>query len=64
MDNKDRDYFIGHSIKANTGRWQTYRDIFWYMHAKTDDDKSSHEAEMTVIKQQEKERFLIVSKSC
>jgi len=27
---KDRENYLGHSVKAGVGRWQDGRDVFWY----------------------------------
>ncbi|EWC48298.1 hypothetical protein DRE_02402 [Drechslerella stenobrocha 248] len=32
-DSKDREYYLGVSVKAPTGRWQQNRDIQWYSRA-------------------------------
>ncbi|KAK6510739.1 hypothetical protein TWF506_009839 [Arthrobotrys conoides] len=41
-DSKDREYYLGVSVKAPTGRWQQNRDIQWYSR---DQSQSSAEAE-------------------
>ncbi|KAF3132840.1 hypothetical protein TWF569_010818 [Orbilia oligospora] len=41
-DSKDREYYLGVSVKAPTGRWQQNRDIQWYSR---DQSETSAEAE-------------------
>ncbi|KAF3207401.1 hypothetical protein TWF106_000380 [Orbilia oligospora] len=41
-DSKDREYYLGVSVKAPTGRWQQNRDIQWYSR---DQSQTSAEAE-------------------
>ena len=33
---KDREFYLGHSVKATTGRWQKHKDVYWYTREKGD----------------------------
>ena len=37
-ESADREYYLGHSVKATTGRWCKGRDVFWYAKARDDED--------------------------
>jgi hypothetical protein len=50
---KDREYYLGHSVKALTGRWQKGKDVYWYTRDKGADDVAR--AEIEAVKQREKE---------
>lgn len=34
---KDREYYLGHSVKALAGRWQKGKDVYWYTREKQQD---------------------------
>ena len=50
---KDREFYLGHSVKALTGRWQKGKDVYWYTRDKGGDDVAR--AEIEAVKQREKE---------
>lgn len=47
---KDREYYLGHSVKASVGRWQRGKDILWYTREKKDDGGAAAAAEVAAIK--------------
>ena len=47
---KDREYYLGHSVKASVGRWQRGKDILWYTRDKKDDGVDAAAAEVAAIK--------------
>merc|ERR1712176_215743 len=55
MDNIDRDYYIGHSVMATMGRWQTYKDVLWYTRKGKEDECRSLNEELSSIRKVEKE---------
>ncbi|KAF6259459.1 kinase phosphorylation protein-domain-containing protein, partial [Scenedesmus sp. NREL 46B-D3] len=50
---KDREYYLGHSVKATTGRWAKGKDVFWYTKAAGAGGVSNDELE--AVKQQERD---------
>ena len=52
---KDRECYLGHSVKAATGRWQQGKDLFWYTRDKTEEgfNLASSAAELDAIKRRE-----------
>ncbi|KAF3925016.1 hypothetical protein AA313_de0203772 [Arthrobotrys entomopaga] len=56
-DSKDREYYLGVSVKAPTGRWQQNRDIQWYSRDKNDqaaiDREKARAEEIRKIKEAE-----------
>ncbi|WIA30619.1 hypothetical protein OEZ86_000698 [Tetradesmus obliquus] len=50
---KDREYYLGHSVKATTGRWAKGKDVFWYTKAGGAGGVSNDELE--AVKQQERD---------
>ncbi|KAK9917430.1 hypothetical protein WJX75_004300 [Coccomyxa subellipsoidea] len=52
---KDREYYLGHSVKALTGRWQKGKDVYWYTREKGDAGDSAAAAELLAVKQREEE---------
>ena len=45
---KDREFYLGHSVKASVGRWQNGKDILWYTRGKGDEESAA--AEIAAIK--------------
>lgn len=60
---KDREYYLGHSLKASVGRWQRGKDILWYTREKEKDggagtqmsDADRAKAEIAAIKAAEEQ---------
>jgi hypothetical protein len=46
---KDREFYLGHSVKASVGRWQNGRDILWWTRDKKEDGGGAA-AEVAAIK--------------
>ncbi|GFR51161.1 hypothetical protein Agub_g13517, partial [Astrephomene gubernaculifera] len=53
---KDREYYLGHSVKALAGRWQKGRDVYWYTREKSGQD--TLQDEIQAVKQREEELML------
>lgn len=49
---KDREFYLGHSVKASVGRWQKNKDIFWYTRDKGS-GAGSVQDEVAAIKEEE-----------
>lgn len=53
---QQREFYLGHSVKAATGRWQNGKDIFWYQKEKDPHSLSNDNAiaqEKAMAKQRE-----------
>ncbi|GIL88512.1 hypothetical protein Vretifemale_16487 [Volvox reticuliferus] len=53
---KDREYYLGHSVKALAGRWQKGRDVYWYTREKSAQD--SIQDEIQAVKKREEELMM------
>lgn len=51
---KDREYYLGHSVKALTGRWQKGKDVYWYTREK-DDGTDKLTDELRAVKEKEEQ---------
>ena len=58
----EREYYLGHSVKALTGRWQNNKDVYWYTRGKDGADGQDPEAarqnEMAMVKQREQDLMM------
>ena len=53
---KDREYYLGHSVKALTGRWQKGKDVYWYTREeKGDAAGAGYEDELRAVKAREEQ---------
>ncbi len=55
---QDRDYYLGHSVKALTGRWQKNRDVYWYTREKGQND--GLQDELRAVKEREEQLMMEV----
>lgn len=58
---KDREYYLGASVKALTGRWQKGKDVYWYTRDKADKGEAAakaREQELAAIKQREEQLMM------
>lgn len=51
----DREFYLGHSVKASTGRWQKGKDILWYTREKKGDQEQQLADELKAIKEKEED---------
>ncbi|KAL4433567.1 hypothetical protein ABPG75_000008 [Micractinium tetrahymenae] len=51
---KDREFFLGHSVKATTGRWQKGRDVF----CEVDRSEADAASELAMVKQREQDLMM------
>eukprot|EP00884_Botryococcus_braunii_P013938 jgi/Botrbrau1/22545/Bobra.114_2s0068.1 len=51
---KDREFYLGHSVKALTGRWQKGKDVYWYTREK-DNGEGARATEIQAVKEREEE---------
>ncbi|CAL5223709.1 g6263 [Coccomyxa viridis] len=51
---KDREFYLGHSVNALQGRWQKGKDVYWYTREKADQD-ANEAAELLAVKQREED---------
>jgi hypothetical protein len=52
---KDREYYLGHSVKALTGRWQKDKDVYWYTREKDGQGTNNLDAELQAVKAHEEQ---------
>ncbi|KAL6771864.1 hypothetical protein ACKKBG_A28065 [Auxenochlorella protothecoides x Auxenochlorella symbiontica] len=55
---QDREYYLGHSVKALTGRWQKGKDVYWYTREKEGDAQAAREKELAMVKQREEDLMM------
>ncbi|KAJ9510834.1 hypothetical protein QJQ45_027759 [Haematococcus lacustris] len=52
----DAEFYLGHSVKALTGRWQKNRDVYWYTRDKA--QQQSLQDEVQAVKQREQQLMM------
>jgi hypothetical protein len=52
---KDKDYYLGASVKAVSGRWQKGKDVFWYTKDKGSESSEAMKDEIRAVKEREEE---------
>jgi hypothetical protein len=50
---KDREFYLGASVKASVGRWQKGRDLLWYTKGGKGGAQDSVAAELAAVKAEE-----------
>lgn len=57
---QDREYYLGHSVKALTGRWQKNKDVYWYSKDKAGGAEAEEirRREVDAVKQREEEMMM------
>jgi len=57
---QSREYYLGHSVKAVTGRWAKGKDVYWYTRDKEDGEAADirRENEMAMVKQREQDLMM------
>lgn len=55
----DREYYLGHSVKALAGRWQKGKDVYWYTKDKDGgNSETARQHELQLVKQREEELMM------
>uniref|UniRef100_A0A1E1X1Z1 Putative kinase phosphorylation protein n=1 Tax=Amblyomma aureolatum TaxID=187763 RepID=A0A1E1X1Z1_9ACAR len=57
-DDKYRENYLGHSLRAPVGRWQKGKDLTWYAKEKSQAASTSRESEIAAAKRAEEEAML------
>jgi hypothetical protein len=60
---KEREYYLGHSVKALTGRWQKGKDVYWYTRGKGEENTGNLDAELQTVKAHEEQLMAEVALS-
>ncbi|GAA5940163.1 MMtag domain-containing protein [Sporobolomyces koalae] len=59
---KDREYYLGHSLNAPVGRWQNGKDLTWYQKDKDrdlDEEERIRQEEIAKVKQAEEDALAV-----